>query len=81
VSDPTPLNCNEFVELVTAFLDGALDPATEASVVDHLASCDGCTQYLEQISQTIRSLGDLPPDDRSGELRASLLSAFRDQRR
>jgi anti-sigma factor RsiW len=74
------LNCNEFVELVTAFLDGALDPETQDRVADHLAMCDGCERYLDQMRQTIRTVGDLPPESLPREARDALLSAFRNWR-
>jgi anti-sigma factor RsiW len=73
------LNCNEFVELVTAFLDGALDAETGDRFVDHLAICDGCERYLDQIRQTIRAVGNLPPQSLSREAREALLGAFRDR--
>lgn len=75
------LDCNEFVELVTAFLDGSLDAATERRVVDHLSLCDGCERYLEQFRRTIGTLGELPPDRLTDEARNALLAAFRDQPR
>jgi anti-sigma factor RsiW len=72
------LDCNEFVELVTAFLDGALDESAEARFVDHLAACDGCERYLDQFRQTIRSLRGQPAKSLPAEARESLLTAFRD---
>lgn len=71
------MNCDEFVELVTAFLDGALDPATEDRFVEHLSRCDGCERYLEQFRTTIADLGALPPESLSPTVRADLLDAFR----
>ncbi|GAA5160808.1 zf-HC2 domain-containing protein [Pseudonocardia eucalypti] len=73
----TELDCNQLVELVTDFLDGALDPPTERRVVDHLALCDGCGEYLAQIRATATALGDLPPDHLPEDARQTLLSAFR----
>jgi anti-sigma factor RsiW len=73
------MDCVEFVELVTAYLDGALDVETEQRVVDHLALCDGCGRYLDQIRETVRGLGDLPPEALPSGVRAALLAAFRDQ--
>lgn len=75
------MDCNEFVELVTAFLEGALDPDTEARFVEHLAQCPGCETYLDQFRQTINALGELPPASLSGEARDRLLSAFDDWHR
>jgi anti-sigma factor RsiW len=72
------MNCKQFVELVTAYLEGALDPATEQRFVKHLAACDGCDKYLDQIRTTISELGHLPPQRLAPEARDRLLSAFRD---
>jgi anti-sigma factor RsiW len=75
----TDLDCDEFVELVTAFLDGALDADTERRVADHLAICEGCERYLQQVRQTIRTLGQLPADGLHDEARTALLAAFRNR--
>jgi anti-sigma factor RsiW len=74
------LNCDEFVELVTAYLDGALDPATEQRFVAHLAECDGCDRYLAQIRATMDALGELPAESLSDDARDRLLTAFREWR-
>jgi anti-sigma factor RsiW len=75
------MNCDEFVELVTWFLDGALDEPTEARFVEHLADCPGCDVYFDTFRQTIDTLGTLPPESLSDEARDHLLGAFRDWRR
>jgi anti-sigma factor RsiW len=71
------LNCREFVELVTAYFEGALSPAEERLFDAHLAACDKCTEYLQQMRQTIRVTGTLSPDDLSPEAEEVLLEAFR----
>jgi anti-sigma factor RsiW len=71
------LDCDRLVELVTDFVEGALDPATERQVVDHLAECDGCSTYLDQMRATARALGELPPGRLSDPAREALLEAFR----
>ncbi|WP_240687274.1 anti-sigma factor family protein [Amycolatopsis suaedae] len=71
------LRCEQFVELVTEFLDGALDPRAEREFVDHLAECDGCGRYLDQVRTTVSALGELPEDHLPEPARATLLSAFR----
>jgi anti-sigma factor RsiW len=48
--------CQEFVELVTDYLDGVLAPELEAKLQTHLTDCDGCTEYLHQIGMTIDAL-------------------------
>ncbi|MGW4057018.1 anti-sigma factor family protein [Amycolatopsis sp. NPDC004747] len=72
------MTCEEFVELVTAFLDRALDPETEARFVEHLALCEGCETYLEQFRTTIAELGSLPAETLSADVRDTVLGAFRD---
>ena len=72
------MNCDEFVELVTAYLDRSLDPDTERRFVEHLAECDGCERYLEQIRHTVASLAGLAAESLPGQARDRLLAAFRD---
>ena len=72
------MNCDEFVELVTAYLEGALPPETEQRFVEHLAECDGCDRYLDQIRTTVDALGRLPAQRLAPEARDRLLAAFRD---
>jgi anti-sigma factor RsiW len=72
------LDCSEFVELVTAFLDDALDAEGNRRFADHLQLCEGCTRHLEQFRQTIHTLGDLPVEKLPPEARDALLAAFRD---
>jgi predicted anti-sigma-YlaC factor YlaD len=71
------MDCDRFVELVTAFLDDALDSDTEQQVVEHLAECDGCGIYLDQMREVVRDLGQLPPDRLAEGTRAALLAVFR----
>jgi anti-sigma factor RsiW len=71
------MRCDEFVELVTAYLEGQLDAVTERRFVAHLAECDGCDRYLDQIRGTVRALGELTPESLTPEARDRLLAAFR----
>ena len=50
------LTCQELVEQVTDFVDGALDPTAAAAFADHLADCPGCRRYVEQLAQVMRML-------------------------
>jgi anti-sigma factor RsiW len=79
----TDLDCDELVELVTEYLDGALDPAAERRVTDHLALCDGCTTYVAQFRTTVDELGHLPAEqvaELPAPTRDTLLAAFRRER-
>jgi anti-sigma factor RsiW len=72
------LDCDEFVELVTAYLDGALSDADRQRVDEHLELCDGCSTYLAQIRRTVTVAGELPePDGLPDAGRDRLLEAFR----
>ncbi len=71
------LECRQFVEQVTAYLERALTPAEEQAFVDHLPGCDDCERYLDQVRQTTQALDALPADALSPESRATLLDAFR----
>jgi anti-sigma factor RsiW len=75
------MNCDEFVELVTAYFDGTLDPQTQRRFVEHLAECDGCDRYLDQIRHTVASLAMLPALSLPAQARDRLLAAFRDWQR
>jgi len=74
------LTCQELVELVTDYLEGALPPEQRARFEAHLAACRGCEIHLEQMRTTLALtrasavLGERPEV-------AALLEAFRDWKR
>ena len=70
--------CQEMVELVTDYLEGALSWRERRRFERHIAGCDGCRAYLEQMRQTLRVLGRLDEETISPEARDALLHAFRD---
>ena len=72
------MDCNELVELVTAYLDDALDQETRARFESHLSDCDGCENYLQQFRATVTTLGNVAEDPLAPALRDKLLTAFRD---
>ena len=71
------LACQEVVELVTEYLDGAMEPARRARFERHLADCDGCTAYLQQFRTTLTVVGRLDVGDVPAPAMAELLAAFR----
>ena len=78
--DTESLACQELVELVTDYLEGALGPADRARFEAHLTHCDGCTAYVEQLRLVIRVTGTLTVDDLTPAAEHALLQAFRDWR-
>ena len=75
------LTCQDFVELVTEYLEGALPPDEVAAVDRHLTDCDSCLRYLRQMRATGRALSLLPTEQVSETLSEdavdTLLAAFR----
>jgi anti-sigma factor RsiW len=72
------LSCQELVELVTDYVEGALGPVERASFEHHIGKCTGCHEYVQQMRRTIQLTGRLTPGDISSEAEAKLLAAFRD---
>ena len=58
-----------------------MDPETEERFVEHLSVCDGCEIYVEQMRRTVAEVGQVAPENLSGETRDGLLEAFRGFRR
>ena len=77
---PDPLACREFVELVTDYLDHALPPEQRARFEAHLAQCDGCTGYLEDIRAVAATLPEIDLPAADAQTHATLLKAFRELR-
>ena len=75
------LPCRDLVELVTDHLDGTLDPAIERRLQAHLATCDSCVDYIEQIRTTAGLAASLNDSELPPRLRAGLLDAFRARQR
>jgi predicted anti-sigma-YlaC factor YlaD len=75
------LECRQVVEAVTDYLEGAMAPRDRLRFDHHLALCEGCQDYLEQMRTVIRVAGRPAPDAVPPETMAGLLRAFRDWRR
>jgi anti-sigma factor RsiW len=74
---PGGLACVELVELVTEYLDGALDERGRAAFEVHIAGCESCSAYVEQMRITVRLAGHIEPDELDPEVERELLDAFR----
>ena len=71
------LTCQELAELVTDYLEGALPLGQRLRFRLHIAGCENCTRYVEQMRTTIGMLGRLREQDVAPEVRDELLAAFR----
>jgi anti-sigma factor RsiW len=75
-----PLVCREFVDLVTDYLEGTLPDGDRVRMDAHLAQCDGCAGYLEdmrRLADSLHATPEPPPDEAT---RDALLRAFRELR-
>lgn len=71
------LVCQEVVELVTDYLEGALSPAEHRRFEAHLVGCPHCTEYLAQMRETIRLAGRFAPEDMTPTMRTDLTDLYR----
>ena len=72
------MTCKELVELVTEYLEGTLPEALRMRMEQHLSGCSGCTNYLEQMRQTIHLTGKLQEESLTEPQKNDLLKLFRD---
>jgi hypothetical protein len=72
------LVCQEFVELVTAYLERQIPPEILAQCDGHLEECPPCRIYLEQMRHTIQLLGRCLEETVEPAAKQRLLDRFRD---
>lgn len=71
------LVCQQAVELVTGYLEGALPSAQRRRFEAHLASCPDCPEYLAQMRAVIALAGSVTTDDLTPRARSELISLYR----
>jgi anti-sigma factor RsiW len=74
---PTRLVCQQAVELMSDYLDGSLSRRDRKRLERHLAGCDACGAYLEQMRVTIIASGVVAADDLAPEVLETLTDLFR----
>ena len=61
------MNCDDIKELLSEYVDGALDAKTKALVDEHLSTCKDCEEELASLKTLVNELGSLesvaPPND------------------
>jgi len=62
---------------VTDYLEDALPASGRVAFEAHVAGCPACAQLLHEIRETIRALGELPPEPLGADARDRLLQTFR----
>jgi anti-sigma factor RsiW len=71
------LTCQELVELVTDYLDGALSDVDRRRFDEHLDDCSACAAYVAQFATVIELTGTLVAANVSADARDALLAQFR----
>lgn len=72
------ITCQEVVDVITDYLEGAMEPGLREEFEAHLALCPGCAQYLAQMRTTIKALGHVPAETLPADAQSELLDTFRD---
>ena len=75
------MSCQELVELVTEYLEGTLPAQDRPRFEAHLAGCQGCTNYLAQMRQTIHTTSRLSEEAVPPDAKHALLGLFRNWKR
>jgi anti-sigma factor RsiW len=75
------LSCQELVELVTAYVEGALGSDERARFDAHLTECPDCVEYVAQFRRTITAIGLAAPELERMPAVSDLLRIFRDWKR
>ena len=75
------MTCRELSEIVTDYLEGAMPLRDRIRFDLHLAVCPECRRYVEQMKQTVATLGHLPAEPLAPQVEAKLLEKFRDWKR
>jgi anti-sigma factor RsiW len=71
------LACRQMVELVTDYLEGKLPRAQRRRFEAHLADCESCSEYLEQMRASIRLTGQIDAEDLTPAMGADLVEVYR----
>ena len=77
---PAPLVCQQAVELISDYLDGSLSRSDRKRLERHLAACDACGAYLEQVRVTVELSGQVEPEDLDPEVLEGLVDLFEQYR-
>ena len=75
------LTCSELVELVTEYLEGALETDEAERFEEHLTLCPACVAHFDQMRASVEATSHLRETDLSPDLANGLLAAFRGWRR
>jgi anti-sigma factor RsiW len=73
-------NCRKTIELLAAFVDGALGAEEEAALRAHLAGCPRCVEFVASYRGTSRVIRDATDAPIPAEVEERLLDFLRTRR-
>ena len=74
------MTCRRVTELITDYLEGTLPEGDRRRFETHLAGCDGCEAYVEQMRATIETLGEIDLDGAPDDVVDELIQLYRQYR-
>jgi anti-sigma factor RsiW len=74
---PGELTCRQLAQLVSDYVEGVLARPVQERIVAHLADCDDCAAYVDQMRATIAVARDLPAGEVAPPVREALVALFR----
>ena len=77
MSSTRTLTCKELTEVLTDYLEGVMPAEDRARFDAHLALCEGCVTYVEQMRQVIATVHELRPAEVEATAPDDLLEVFR----
>lgn len=69
--------CRQAVDLVSDYLEGSLSRRDRRRLERHLAACDACHAYLEQVRAQIAAAGAVEPETLDPDVVDGLVDLFR----
>jgi anti-sigma factor RsiW len=72
--------CQQAVELMTDYLEGAMPRPVRRRFERHLAQCPHCAEYLAQMRAVITLAGRVTPGDLAPEAQGDLIALYRQWR-
>lgn len=70
------ITCAYLTDLVTDYMESALDPGQQLRFETHLVFCSDCQVFLGQIRNTVELLSEMPSEPIDGAERRSLLAIY-----
>ena len=77
MSNAGTLSCQQVVDLVTEYFEGALAPPDRLAFEQHVAACPPCRAYFAQMRTVVRAAGTLREEELPIKVRDDLVEAFR----